>query len=355
MGQTTQRVFKSASGAVTRTQNLAWDSRGRLDQVRETDSQTNGYIWLATYDGLGRRWYTFYQGITNGDYVLTGYQTTGQYYDPEAEFLELGVTAGGLTTWKLYGPDLNGRYGGLNGVGGLEAFTSEEGLFNPVIADARGNVIGSYDPQLGNLTWNSSRPTGYGAAPGYRPVPLGHGGNVAQSSAWRGRWPDITGFVCLGARYYNSESGTFLSSDPVWNGRDPNYYSFCGGDPINSFDPDGRFGVQSFHSGNGQLAAFEDSFINGTVGLVQLALYGAGRVIGSPERYTEWAEISDAAAGPLHSRIARSPDWRERGNGCCGLWIRQTNSITRKPPWQLVGFTMVYFERSPDSGRAGSN
>src|SRR5205085_11053380 len=62
---------------------------------------------------------------------------------------------------------------------------------------------------------------------------------LAQSSAWRGRWPDITGYVWLGARYYNPESGTFLNSDPVWNGGDPNYYTFAGGDPINNFDPDG--------------------------------------------------------------------------------------------------------------------
>ena len=27
--------------------------------------------------------------------------------------------------WKLYGPDLNGEYGGLNGVGGLEALLDE--------------------------------------------------------------------------------------------------------------------------------------------------------------------------------------------------------------------------------------
>jgi hypothetical protein len=31
-----------------------------------------------------------------------------------------------------------------------------------------------------------------------------------------------------------------MESDPAWNERDPNYYSFCGGEPIMGFDPSGR-------------------------------------------------------------------------------------------------------------------
>jgi hypothetical protein len=32
----------------------------------------------------------------------------------------------------------------------------------------------------------------------------------------------------------------WLSYDSVWNERDPNYLSFCGGDPVNGFDPKGK-------------------------------------------------------------------------------------------------------------------
>jgi len=73
-------------------------------------------------------------------------------------------------------------------------------------------------------------------------VPLTTGQNLAQSSRWRGRWADISGYIWLGARYYDPESGSFLSGDPLWNGGDPNYYTFCGGDPINSFDASGTIG-----------------------------------------------------------------------------------------------------------------
>jgi RHS repeat-associated protein len=129
---------------------------------------------------------------------------------------------------------------GLNGVGGLDAVFTLGGASStsPTISDYRGNILG----QVTNSTvvWNSSRPTGYGAVPGYRPVALGHGANVAQSSAWRGRWVDITGYYQIGMRLYDPVAGMWLSYDSAWNERDPNYLTFAGGDPIMGFDPDGR-------------------------------------------------------------------------------------------------------------------
>jgi hypothetical protein len=51
---------------------------------------------------------------------------------------------------------------------------------------------------------------------------------------------DITGYHQIGLRPYDPVSGRWLTYDSVWNERDPNYYSFAGGDPVNGFDPDGR-------------------------------------------------------------------------------------------------------------------
>lgn len=117
--------------------------------------------------------------------------------------------------------------------------------FCPTIADARGNILAVYDVTHASFAWNSSRPTGYGAVPGYRPPPLAHGGNIISASAWRGRWVDVIGSVWLGGRNLVMESGTFNSFDPAWNDLDPSGYSFAGGDPINYFDPDGRFSVSA--------------------------------------------------------------------------------------------------------------
>ena len=181
----------------------------------------------------------------------------------------------GQMTWKLCGPDLNGRYGGMNGAGGLEATATGAGYFSPTISDARGNILGACDPEHGTVTWNPSRPTGYGAVPGYRPLPLGHGGSYVQSAAWRGKWVDVTGYIYIGKRFYDPIAGMWLSADPVWNSQDPSYWSYAGGDPINHFDPDGRcveatgnFIYNGGAAGYGlrQLGGYLDSYNNSSAG-----------------------------------------------------------------------------------------
>jgi RHS repeat-associated protein len=240
-GNITKRTWVNSDGATNLTQLLYFDARDRLDMVNQFDSQGNGFLWLATYDGLNRRLLT--QCYPTVDFVTQVYGVTptsvNQYYDPQAEFLELGVGLNNeQTQWKLYGPDLNGKYGGENGTGGLDAVSPYLSEFNPVISDARGDILA--EVTNGVLSWAPSRPTGYGAVPGYRPIALAHGGDLAQSSAWRGHWPDITGYYQIGLRTYDPTAGMWLSYDSAWNERDPNYLTFCGGDPINGFDPDGR-------------------------------------------------------------------------------------------------------------------
>jgi len=146
--------------------------------------------------------------------------------------------------FKLYGPDSDGEYGGLNGVGGFEGTSPYLNEFDPTIADARGDILG--EVTNGAVSWFASRPTGYGAVPGYQPAAFGSGADLAQSSAWRGREVDVTGLYNLGARTYDPMSGKFLSFDPIWNAIDPNGYTFTGGDPVNYFDPSGRIVVQAW-------------------------------------------------------------------------------------------------------------
>ncbi len=249
LGQPTLRVWRAANGTTNRTQTLCWDVTGRLWKVIERDSANNGYDWQATYDAFGRRLQTLTVTVSNGVAPGAAPRSIFSWYDPLVEFLELGVQydtgiigQGTQTAWKLYGPDLSGRYGGLQGVGGLEAV--KPGYAAPVvfIADALGNAHKQFDTASGTLTLSSVRPTAYGAVPGREPVALGYGGTLLDNLAWRGRWKDITGLYWLGMRYYEPESGRWLSFDPVWNLADASGYSFCGGDPINRFDADGRVG-----------------------------------------------------------------------------------------------------------------
>jgi hypothetical protein len=131
-GNITNRVWRNPSGGVERTQTLSWDARGRLHAVTERDANTNGYNWTATYDGLNRRLSTTSVLVTNAVAFTGSPSTINSYYDPQAEFLELGVAYGPTTEWKLYGPDLNGVYGGMNGTGGFEAVSPYLDLFEQV-------------------------------------------------------------------------------------------------------------------------------------------------------------------------------------------------------------------------------
>jgi RHS repeat-associated protein len=222
-GLLTQRIWKSSGGLTNRIEQFQWDAKGRLVSVTSADTDGNGYLWWAYYDALDRRLSTYYYPTINGTTYWAepvGDHEIHSYYDPLVEFLELGVNVDGKTEWKLYGPDANAVYGGMQGVGGLEAVSSGANAFAPVVSDVRGNVLGAVTNAA--VVWNPSRPTSYGAVPGHRPTPLGHGADVVQASAWRGVWSDASGLYWRGKRYYDPVSGHWISDDPICNERDPN-------------------------------------------------------------------------------------------------------------------------------------
>jgi len=246
MGQPYQRVWLQSDGSTNRIQTLSWDAKGRLWKVAERDSGNSGYDWTAVYDAFNRRLQTRAVVVTNGVAVTNQTKVIAQLYDPMVEFLEIGVSYDGQTTWKLYGPDLSATYGGSQGVGGLEAVQRAPSAPVVLVNDALGNVQEEYDTWTRNVKYSTARPTAYGAVPGREPVALGYGGSWTETYSWRGKAKDITGLYSIGDRHYNPESGSWLSFDPVWNIADPNGYTFCGGDPLNRGDWDGRFGKGLF-------------------------------------------------------------------------------------------------------------
>jgi RHS repeat-associated protein len=253
-GNITNRVFhnNSGNGAINRTQALSYDAKNRLRQVIEINTNNYGFLWSATYDGLDRRLTTTTILISNGVPSTVPPQVLSSYYDPQVEFLELGVLLTAAPeqeflqpgtspsvppVWKLYGPDLDGTYGDLNGIGGLEGVSQYQNTFNPVISDARGNVLAEITNGVPH--WILARPTAYGAVPGHRPVAYGNGVDYVQSCAWRGRAVDVPGTYHIGYRDLETDSGQWSSRDPRWNDRDPNGQSYCGGEPVMGVDPDG--------------------------------------------------------------------------------------------------------------------
>jgi RHS repeat-associated protein len=249
-GNVTNRVF--ASG---KTQSLTWDASGRLVALAQWNNPTNGFFWSAIYDALGRRLRTLEVPVINGYTNTAGTLTLDSYFDPEVEFEEVGVGINGQRTWKVLGPDLDGQYGSLQGVGGLEATVREsDGLTIPVINDYLGNVLATISGTT--TTWNPVRVDGYGPALGYQASPLTAGTPLADTLVWRSRGIDPSGFYNLGARYYDPLAGHFLSADPLGHAGSMDLQSFCNGDPVNSFDPTGRFGKSVF---NGAVSAIGDA------------------------------------------------------------------------------------------------
>jgi RHS repeat-associated protein len=156
----------------------------------------------------------------------------------------------------VFGPDLNGRFGSLQGTGGLEA----------VILDADGTTTGVINDQFGNgvatvsggtVTWNTTRVGAYGPLPGIQTAPTTDVSQLAAATAWRSHRIDPTGFYWLGARYYEPTSGRFLSADPMGHPASPSLYDYANGDPVNAFDPDGRCAQQGDKPSNGLFTAYQ--------------------------------------------------------------------------------------------------
>jgi RHS repeat-associated protein len=133
----------------------------------------------------------------------------------------------------VYGPDRSGTYGGAGGIGGIEAVVTETG---GVINGVTNNYFGDAMNAPGSTTRWSAVVGGYGAMPGSTAV------NANLQPQWRGKYIDPTGFYYMGARYYEPNSGRFLSADPLGHAASMDLYSYANGDPVNGLDPDGRLG-----------------------------------------------------------------------------------------------------------------
>jgi RHS repeat-associated protein len=300
-GNVTNRAF--ASG---KTQALKWDAAGRLVMVIQRDNPTNGFDWAAIYDGLGRRLRTLQTNLVNN--VKQSPQTNDSYFDPQVEFGEIAMAVNGFKVWKVVGPDVDGRFGSMQGVGGLENTITDagNGTNYPVICDYFGNASATI-PYFGGygyaLNWSATRVSGYGPVPGYSPPVLSPTTPLATTVMWQGQREDPTGFYWRGARYYDPVAGRFLSADPAgFEGSTWDLYSFANNDPINQFDPDGRFG-KGMAYGIGDVmegGSYYSSYLN-PHSRWSAAGYGAGYVAAE---VTEQAAIYFATEGAF-SLLAR--------------------------------------------------
>lgn len=265
-GNLTKTVTTGADNQ-RKTKELTWDAWNRLVGVQETDSQNNGYNWSAVFDGFGRRLKTVYTPVVAGNPVTAKTQTISSYFDPNVEFLEIGVKVNEQApTWKVYGVDKDETFGGLNGIGGLEAILTPKKTYH-VINDALGHVVTTYD---GTETKRVATQVGsYGPLPGSLALPLSAERGLHEVTHWLGKRIDETGYVHLGEREYHPANGSWISADPLGHFASWDLYSFANGNPISLTDPTGRLSKGMF-----QGAALGDNFTP------ENTAQGIGKVIG---------------------------------------------------------------------------
>ena len=235
-GNYTFHKLKNGTGTVVNGNTLTWDAAGRLVNVINRDDVNDGFNWMATYDGLGRRLQTVYTPIIGGVLRTNITLTLDSWYDPQTTYLETGVAVNKQRTWKIYGPDIS-QGSAMQGLGGLES----------TIREYDGNSIGIINDYFGNgvaMITNGATTFG-GRVTSYGPIPLqdlpllSPYTSVAESTIWRGKRIDPSGFYYMGARYYDPNAGRFISPDPLGHAASIELYSAFGGDGVNNFDPSG--------------------------------------------------------------------------------------------------------------------
>ena len=152
--------------------------------------------------------------------------------------------------------DISGEYfaGNQNSVGGGYGGTSPEVMTkNDYYMDSAGQYMVTDQAWSRNeytyLPFEYSSTPNSQAAYGTAPAAGGYG--------YRGYFYDgSSGFYRVGARWYDSSVGSWTQEDPAR--ADGNFYAYCGGDPVNRWDPSGLCWTYNVPTGYGAIG--EDWF-----------------------------------------------------------------------------------------------
>jgi RHS repeat-associated protein len=157
--------------------------------------------------------------------------------------------------------------------------------------------------------------------------------SVIQPFSYTGREFDVeSGLYFYRARYFDAQTGRFLSEDPIgFVGEDENLYRYVGNNPVNFIDPDGEKTVPNPGSFNpfeflaGVAAGFLESASGTGTGDVSTGrgTFDAGRTLGS-------------AGEEAIRKSASDPNFKEPGcrGGICNkdVWENRQPAPQDDPP-----------------------
>lgn len=216
--------------------NYTWDAENRLTSMEarpNVPAEARLRLEFA-YDWSGRR---IQKKVYAWDAGAGGYQLQSVakfVYDGWNVMAELDG-AGALVRGYVWGQDLSGSLDGAGGTGGL------------LLVRQGGNTYHVGYDASGNATTLVNAATGVIAA-SYEYDPFGNTlkavGDFAASNPFRfsTKYADAeTGLVYYGERYYQPQTGRWLSRDPLGEAGGPNLYAFVGNSPIGHIDPTGLY------------------------------------------------------------------------------------------------------------------
>jgi RHS repeat-associated protein len=201
-GNTTKRVLDGD------TQSLTWDKQGELTQVTNADASVTTY----KYDAQGSR-------------LLRDTPTEKTFYLPGTE-LHYDKSTAKVTATRYY--TFAGTTVAMREADGVHFLASDHQGTAELAVDAKtGSVTRRRMDAFGNARdASTSSATGWVNDKGFV------GGTVQKS----------TGLTTLGAREYDSDTGRFISADPIIDYTDPqqiNGYAYANNSPVSNSDASG--------------------------------------------------------------------------------------------------------------------
>ena len=194
-----------------------WDANSRLTSMETIASAYSVGVPREklefAYDSQGRR---FSKNVYDWDTVSNSYLLTSSFlfiYDGWNLIAELDASNLAIENSYFWGADLSGTFQGAGGVGGLLAVTNSFNSTYYPSYDGNGNVMGYYTSDTGATAAEFE----------YGPFGEKIRENIydsIQSSgfafSWSTKYKDVeTELLYYGYRYYNSDSGRWLSRDPI--------------------------------------------------------------------------------------------------------------------------------------------
>ncbi|MBX3114550.1 MAG: RHS repeat protein [Fimbriimonadaceae bacterium] len=217
------------------TESYTYDNADKLTAITGgSDART------FTYDAAGR---------TTG--IVRGSGTTAFSYDYESRVTS--ITKPGMTTNTFTYNGLDTRVG-MTDSGGSKTFKrSGVGVTAPVLSDGTANFTpsgekrGSTKTTFHSALKNSDIQTNSSGAISASKQYDAFGNNISSSGFWKSQFgyaggfgyqqDSDTGLNLLGHRYYDRDTGRFLTRDVAKDGG--NWYSYCSNNPISYFDAEG--------------------------------------------------------------------------------------------------------------------